>query len=403
MTRAEWRRQQAGAQVETTASVVDAPVVEAQNEASPAVETPIVDATAQAAVIATVLACAGGNGDVTAQVPTLPLRRRARTIATPGDSVPAPAAQELAHDEPVLEPVVVPATFAGQSECSVDEFERAARLFSFTGEVPVRAAASAPTEFVPAVHLAPRRRISGRAIAGRITAASFSIGVMGVVGLLAFGTAGPAALAASSASTDIRAVGTAATEEEADIQAYVTASDTEALALNRTDTYNVASLADLAAEAGVTQFANTWVNNPNADVQWPFEVGVPISAAYGSSSYLATFASAHNGVDFTPGAGAEIHAIADGTVRIATEAGGDYGVNVMIDHVIDGEIVSTRYAHMQYGSLNVAPGDTVSVGDVLGTVGATGKATGAHLHFEVLLGGTTRVDPMAWMFEHAGS
>jgi murein DD-endopeptidase MepM/ murein hydrolase activator NlpD len=92
--------------------------------------------------------------------------------------------------------------------------------------------------------------------------------------------------------------------------------------------------------------------------------------------------------------------VADGTVRIATQAGGDYGVTVVVDHVIDGKLVSTRYAHMQYNSLRVTAGQTVSVGDVIGRVGSTGKATGPHLHFEVLLDGTTHVDPMAWMESH---
>jgi murein DD-endopeptidase MepM/ murein hydrolase activator NlpD len=55
---------------------------------------------------------------------------------------------------------------------------------------------------------------------------------------------------------------------------------------------------------------------------------------------------------------------------------------------------------MRYGSLTVSAGDTVTVGEILGTVGATGKATGAHLHFEVLLGGTVYTDPIAWMEEH---
>ncbi len=58
----------------------------------------------------------------------------------------------------------------------------------------------------------------------------------------------------------------------------------------------------------------------------------------------------HEGADFVPGEGAPIQAIADGVVREATEAGGGYGVVVVIDHKIDGQLVSSRYAHMLYGS-----------------------------------------------------
>nr|WP_245325300.1 M23 family metallopeptidase [Microbacterium amylolyticum] len=107
----------------------------------------------------------------------------------------------------------------------------------------------------------------------------------------------------------------------------------------------------------------------------------------------------HEGIDFVPGEGAPIQSIADGVVRIATEAGGAYGVNVYVDHIIDGQLVSSHYAHMQYGSLQVQAGDTVKVGDVLGNVGNTGRSYGAHLHFEVIVNGTA-IDPMPWMQEH---
>nr|WP_262981992.1 M23 family metallopeptidase [Microbacterium oleivorans] len=159
-------------------------------------------------------------------------------------------------------------------------------------------------------------------------------------------------------------------------------------------------MADVAADSGVTKFAGTWVNDATAAVQWPFPVGVPISAQFGSTSYLSKFSRAHHGTDFTPGRGAEIHAVAAGTVRIATEAGGDYGVTVVIDHIIDGQLVSTRYGHMEYGSLRVSPGETVKAGQVIGQVGSTGKSTGPHLHLEVLIGGTTRIDPLPWLKEH---
>ena len=109
----------------------------------------------------------------------------------------------------------------------------------------------------------------------------------------------------------------------------------------------------------------------------------------------------HEGVDFAPGGqGAEIHAVADGIVRIATEAGGAYGVRVVIDSIVDGELISTNYAHMQYGSLRVQPGQVIKLGDVVGAVGTTGRSTGAHLHFEVLLNGKTPTEPMAWLAAH---
>lgn len=293
-----------------------------------------------------------------------------------------------------------------ESDQVVDEFAFAAKLFSFTGQTPVQTAhvAAEPTPApVPAAAVRVARRAPRlRSVGKRLAAASFSVGAMTFVGLLAVGTTTPAAAVASaSAAGELAGAQTVtATAASDEIQAFVTSADAGAAGLDRTESYDVASMADVAADSGVTLFAGTWVNNPEGAIQWPFSVGVPVSAAYGSTTYLSQFASPHRGVDLTPGTGAEIHAIAAGTVRIATEAGGDYGVTVLIDHIIDGQLVSTRYGHMQYGSLQVEQGDTVTAGQVLGTVGETGKATGPHLHLEVLLGGTTHVDPMPWLYEH---
>ena len=260
------------------------------------------------------------------------------------------------------------------------------------------AAEPAPVSAASAATTTPRRT-GVRGLVRRLTGASFSVGVMGAVALLAIGTTTPGA-AVASPRVDIPIAAEKSEAEPAGIQAYVTAADTRQSALDRTESYGVVSMAGLAAASGVTMFSGEWVNDPTAAVQWPFPVGVPISAAFGSQDYQAEFSTPHGGTDFTPGAGAEIHAIAAGTVRIATEAGGDYGVTVLIDHMVGGQLVSSRYGHMQYGSLQVKEGDTVQAGQVVGRVGATGKATGPHLHLEVLLGGVTKVDAVAWIRAH---
>ena len=131
---------------------------------------------------------------------------------------------------------------------------------------------------------------------------------------------------------------------------------------------------------GFLMVSNKWfVNDPGGAIQWPFVVGCPIS--YGFGWRPGEF---HEGVDFTPGQGAPIQAIADGTVRLAASSYGGYGATVIIDHTIGGQLVSSLYAHMIIGSIRVHAGEHVSVGEVIGQVGTTGDTVGANMHFEIL-------------------
>lgn len=136
-----------------------------------------------------------------------------------------------------------------------------------------------------------------------------------------------------------------------------------------------------------------------AVLHWPVAHGSPVASRYGPrSSPCAGCSSMHLGVDFTPGNGAPVTAVADGVVVEAnrTDSGG-YGVYVAIRHVVGGQVVVSGYAHMQVGSMNLNVGASVSGGQVLGRVGSTGASTGAHLHFELRVGGTTHIDPLAWL------
>lgn len=296
-----------------------------------------------------------------------------------------------------------------------DEFEAAARLFCFTGETPVQNAAAADdssadgdaapaTPDIAAHVAAARRRRPGRGAAFRRAAtASFSVSVMGIVGLLAVATTTPAqavAAATGAESATLSTMAPASTDLSVDpdeIQAYVAPATTENAQIARGESYETVTMADLAAASGITNFSNFYVNDPTAAIQWPFAVGVPISYGFGMRS-----GKMHEGLDFIPGAGAPIQAIADGTVRVASESGGAYGVHVIIDHVVDGQLISSHYAHMEYDSMQVVPGQQVTVGTVLGRTGNTGRSFGAHTHFELLMNGTTPIDPLPWLRQHAG-
>ena len=164
------------------------------------------------------------------------------------------------------------------------------------------------------------------------------------------------------------------------------------------EVYQAQTIEEYAAAAGIRAEA-TFTNNPAGTIQWPFKVGVHIGDRFGYRD-CAGCSSNHGGQDFNPGLGAQIQSIADGVVSNSTDSGGSLGVVMMIDHVIDGEKITSVYAHMQYDSRRFEVGDVVEVGDVLGTTGSTGMSTGPHLHFEIRIGGVNGewVDPLEWLY-----
>jgi murein DD-endopeptidase MepM/ murein hydrolase activator NlpD len=89
----------------------------------------------------------------------------------------------------------------------------------------------------------------------------------------------------------------------------------------------------------------------------------------------------HKGLDFTAEVGTPIYATGDGKVSMAYYSD-SYGNVVYIDHGFDYE---TRYAHLV--RFNVAAGEQVKRGEVIGFVGNTGLSVGPHLHYEVLYKG----------------
>ena len=121
---------------------------------------------------------------------------------------------------------------------------------------------------------------------------------------------------------------------------------------------------------------------------WPVEGSstISLSAPYGLRAETGFF---HSGMDIPAQQGMSIAAAAAGTV---TEAGytPDRGNYLLIDH---GEGLTTLYGHCR--ELLAAEGDDVEAGAVIAKVGATGMATGPHLHFEVRLDGEAQ-NPVAY-------
>ena len=89
----------------------------------------------------------------------------------------------------------------------------------------------------------------------------------------------------------------------------------------------------------------------------------------------------HQGLDISTEKGQPVYATAAGTIESAAYTG-DYGNLIVVQH---GFGLVTRYGHLS--AFHVKPGQAVRRGDVIGYVGATGRATGAHLHYEIVANG----------------
>jgi peptidoglycan hydrolase-like protein with peptidoglycan-binding domain len=118
----------------------------------------------------------------------------------------------------------------------------------------------------------------------------------------------------------------------------------------------------------------------------PYPVRRPIAAPVGDR-YGPRGNRMHTGIDFPAGTGTPVFAAASGSVSFAGFDDG-YGNAVVLQHSGG---VATRYAHLS--SFAVGPGRFVQAGGLVGRVGATGHATGPHLHFEVRVRGAA-TDPL---------
>ena len=125
---------------------------------------------------------------------------------------------------------------------------------------------------------------------------------------------------------------------------------------------------------------------PTGTLQWPLPVAGTITSQFGHRvDPITGEVSSHTGTDIACAEGTPILAAADGTVTVANSLdswGGSYGYYIQIDH---GGGLETLYAHCS--SICVTTGQQVQVGQVIGYVGHTGRATGSHLHLEVSVDG----------------
>lgn len=262
---------------------------------------------------------------------------------------------------------------------------------------PARRAKTPARRVVHRPALAPvkTRPSLGRRIAQNL----FSAGAFVLAGALAVGLTVPANAFVRPMDTAAEPSALAATDAAA-LQSMEVLADGEAIVAAARDGYSVTSYKAMLQERyGASTF--TYATNWSGEVRWPFPYDAPISDGYGYRvAPCAGCSTDHDGIDFTPGAGQPIYAIANGIVSVHQEYGG-LGNHVILTHIIDGQLVESVYGHMQYGSSSLVPGQEVKAGDLVGLVGSTGQSTGPHLHLEIFVD-TVNVNPLPWLQQHAG-
>ncbi|MEK9165562.1 MAG: LysM peptidoglycan-binding domain-containing M23 family metallopeptidase [Patescibacteria group bacterium] len=97
----------------------------------------------------------------------------------------------------------------------------------------------------------------------------------------------------------------------------------------------------------------------------------------------------HTGIDIACSSSSNVYAAADGVIEKAGWNAGGYGNRIIIKHP-DGS--KTLYAHLKEGGILVNINQYVAKGEVIGLMGSTGRSTGYHLHFEVIVNGS-RINP----------
>ena len=129
---------------------------------------------------------------------------------------------------------------------------------------------------------------------------------------------------------------------------------------------------------------------------YPFKGRQPaISSGFGWRIHpILKYNSHHNGVDYASATGTPVLAVAKGKVVFAgpsiikapngEPAGGGYIVRIKFKSNL--KDFTASYMHLKKGSIKVAVGDKVEMGDVLAKSGNTGESTGPHLHFEIQRG-----------------
>ncbi|QIS43086.1 peptidoglycan DD-metalloendopeptidase family protein [Clavibacter capsici] len=370
--------EQASAEAEPTADAVEQPAASAPTAAAPdapaASPTRVVPVAVEAPAAPTTHLPASAE-PASASVDAVPLSTRARRLRTAAAAAPDSRRSSF-----------VPAKRASVPAAAPHVRVRGRRV-----PVSARPALAAPS---PEAAAGRRRSNASRGL---------TLLTMAFVATVTIATSLPSSAFLTGQDIAQANVVTDAPATSAPSQSIALSAAPEAVVVGGTDDAFTATTPQQIMLAQTSKGAAAFTNDINGTIQWPFASGVPISGVFGKRIAPCSngCSSNHQGVDFAPGMGAPIQAITDGVVRESVNSDTGLGVHLVIDHVIDGQLVTSVYGHMLPGSMRVKAGDPVKVGQQIGQVGNTGASTGPHLHLEIRMADGTAVDPFAWLQEHA--
>jgi murein DD-endopeptidase MepM/ murein hydrolase activator NlpD len=175
----------------------------------------------------------------------------------------------------------------------------------------------------------------------------------------------------------------------ADEDAVPAQASIERLYALRSTALSGTAMAGLQSGDGRTASLTDWARAASAPSVWPVQgrIGSPFGARIDPFNGEGAF---HSGLDISAPYGTPVIAPADGVVTFADFSNG-YGRLLKLEH---GHGISTRYGHLS--GFAVRPGQSVKRGQVIAYVGATGRATSPHLHYEVRIG-ETPVNPRKYL------
>ncbi len=150
------------------------------------------------------------------------------------------------------------------------------------------------------------------------------------------------------------------------------------------ETENIEQPVETALSSRASSAITSASTNTNISFSWPL-VGT-ITSRFGQRS-----SGSHHGIDIAADSGTQFIAAAAGLVSFAGWHSDIYGNAIIIDH---NDITQTLYGHAS--KILVSEGETVTAGQIIGEVGATGNATGPHLHFEIRINDEA-VDPQEYL------